>query len=157
MLPLRDPGLARRTRRALEGYQKQVDSAGDYAARVAAGRRLFGNRSRQSNPVFRRVRGRLADICAGARRCGYCEDSAADEIEHIKPRDLYPETVFSMGELSAFLWIVQSEQEQLLCRAPRRQGRGRHEAEARPGPPAAQRRAGPDRPAPRGSLAISRS
>ena len=94
MLPLRDPGLARRTRRDLEGYQKQVDSAGDYAARVAAGRRLFGNRNRHGNPVFRRVRGRLADICAGARRCGYCEDSAADEIEHIKPRDLYPETVF---------------------------------------------------------------
>lgn len=61
---------------------------------MAAGRRLFGNRSRQSNPVFRRVRGRLAHMCAGAGRCGYCEDSAADEIEHIKPKDLYPETVF---------------------------------------------------------------
>lgn len=94
MLPLRDPGLARRTRRDLEGYQKQVDSAGDYAARVTEGHQLFDARNRPSNPVFRDVRGRLADMCAGASRCGYCEDSAADEIEHIKPKDLYPETVF---------------------------------------------------------------
>jgi hypothetical protein len=33
-------------------------------------------------------------MCSGARRCGYCEDSAADEVEHIKPKDLYPETTF---------------------------------------------------------------
>ncbi len=34
-------------------------------------------------------------MCAGARRCGYCEDSAADEVEHIRPKDLYPELVFA--------------------------------------------------------------
>lgn len=34
-------------------------------------------------------------MCAGARRCGYCEDSAADEVEHIWPKDLYPERVFA--------------------------------------------------------------
>lgn len=94
MLLLRDPGLARRTRRCLETYQKQVNSAGEYAAQVATGRELFDARNRQSNPVFRDVRGRLDDMCPGAHRCGYCEDSAADEIEHIKPKDLYPETVF---------------------------------------------------------------
>ena len=94
MLRLRDPGLARRTRRALKGYQEQVDSAGSYAARVAAGRKLFDARNRQSNPVFRDVRCRLADMCPGARRCGYREDSAAGEIERIRPKDLCPEAVF---------------------------------------------------------------
>ena len=33
-------------------------------------------------------------MCSGARRCGYCEDSVGDEVEHIKPKDLYPEDVF---------------------------------------------------------------
>ena len=33
-------------------------------------------------------------MCAGARRCCYCEDSLADEVEHIRPKDLYPELVF---------------------------------------------------------------
>ncbi len=34
-------------------------------------------------------------MCSGARRCCYCEDSCADEIEHIKPKHLYPELVFT--------------------------------------------------------------
>jgi uncharacterized protein (TIGR02646 family) len=44
--------------------------------------------------TFRKVRSTLAKMCSGGRRCGYCEDSAADEVEHIKPKDLYPEAVF---------------------------------------------------------------
>jgi hypothetical protein len=36
----------------------------------------------------------LTKMCSGAQRCGYCEDSLADEVEHIKPKDLYPEEVF---------------------------------------------------------------
>jgi len=40
------------------------------------------------------VRQTLTQMCCGARRCGYCEDSVADEVEHIKPKDLYPEAVF---------------------------------------------------------------
>lgn len=33
-------------------------------------------------------------MCSGAQRCGYCEDSVGDEVEHIQPKDLYPERVF---------------------------------------------------------------
>jgi uncharacterized protein (TIGR02646 family) len=33
-------------------------------------------------------------MCSGARRCCYCEDSVADEVEHIRPKDWYPESVF---------------------------------------------------------------
>jgi uncharacterized protein (TIGR02646 family) len=40
------------------------------------------------------VRETLAEMCPGARRCGYCEDSLADEVEHIKPKNLYPELTF---------------------------------------------------------------
>jgi uncharacterized protein (TIGR02646 family) len=34
-------------------------------------------------------------MCSGARRCAYCEDSAADEVEHVRPKDLYPQVVFA--------------------------------------------------------------
>ena len=44
--------------------------------------------------MFEAVRDRLATMCSGARRCGYCEDSVGDEVEHIEPKDLYPEKVF---------------------------------------------------------------
>ena len=94
MLYLDDPGLDAATARGLKKYQGKVDVAGPYAEQVEAGKRLFSQYNRQKNPVFRVVRERLADMCSGARRCGYCEDSAGDEIEHIMPKDLYPDRVF---------------------------------------------------------------
>ena len=94
MLYLDDPGLDTATARGLRKYQEKVDSAGPYAGRMEAGKRLFSHYNRRKDPVFRVVRERLADMCSGARRCSYCEDSAGDEIEHVKPKDLYPDRVF---------------------------------------------------------------
>ena len=33
-------------------------------------------------------------MCCGERRCSYCEDSCADEVEHVRPKALFPEQVF---------------------------------------------------------------
>lgn len=94
MLILRDPGLDANTARGLTRYQAKVDSEHTYAERVKKGKTLFKSYNRKNNRVFRVVRERLATMCAGARRCGYCEDSVGDEVEHIRPKDLYPEAVF---------------------------------------------------------------
>ncbi len=94
MLHLDDPGLDTTTARGLRGYQCEVDDAGTYSEQIATGKRLFKRYNRRTNRVFKVVRTRLADMCAGARRCGYCEDSVGDEVEHIKPKDIYPERVF---------------------------------------------------------------
>ena len=55
---------------------------------------MFGSRNTRSNSTFRAVRSSLSLMCAGAQRCVYCEDSVGDEVEHIKPKDLYPGDVF---------------------------------------------------------------
>ena len=94
MLQLKDPGLDATTVGRLRAYQARVDAAGTYPEQVEAGKTLFSRYNRQDNRVFRVVRKRLAIMCSGARRCGYCEDSVGDEVEHIKPKDLYPEDVF---------------------------------------------------------------
>ena len=94
MLRLDDPGLPPFATNRLGEYQAQVNDAGSYALRVAEGKRLFSYRNRPSNITFRAVREGLSEMCAGAQRCVYCEDSVADEVEHIKPKDLYPEDVF---------------------------------------------------------------
>ena len=94
MLHLDDPGLDATTARGLRDYQCEVDNAGSYPEQVATGKHLFKSYNRQNNQVFKVVRTRLTDMCAGARRCGYCEDSVGDEVEHIKPKDLYPQQVF---------------------------------------------------------------
>ncbi len=92
MQRLHDPGLPTAVAKKLNVYQAEVNNSGDYPTQVAEGKRLFG--SRKSDAAFRTVRERLAQMCAGAQRCVYCEDSVGDEVEHIKPKDLYPEEVF---------------------------------------------------------------
>ena len=71
-----------------------MDSELTYGERVERGKALFESYNRKENRVFRVVRERLAAMCAGAKRCGYCEDSVGDEVDHIRPKDLYPEAVF---------------------------------------------------------------
>lgn len=94
MLRLPDRHLDSRTARGLNAYQDQVDGAGAYAAQVKAGKTLFRRYNRRRNRVFKATRSTLEDMCHGNRRCGYCEDSVGDEIEHIQPKELYPERTF---------------------------------------------------------------
>lgn len=74
--------------------QHKVDSVPDYAQRVEFGKQEFARRNHIKDRVFQKVRETLSLICSGSQRCGYCEDSCADEVEHFKPKDLYPERVF---------------------------------------------------------------
>ncbi|HEX4420624.1 MAG TPA: hypothetical protein VH165_22070 [Kofleriaceae bacterium] len=74
-------------------YQAEVDH-GTFAERVARGKRLFKSRNRKGNTTFDSVKNRLTEMCSGARRCAYCEDSAADEVEHVYPKHFYPDRVF---------------------------------------------------------------
>ncbi|MEQ8964821.1 MAG: hypothetical protein RID91_03255 [Azospirillaceae bacterium] len=94
MLPLADPGLPAVASVKLAEYQAEIDAIADYAVRVAEAKTKFSSRNRRSDATFRAVRDSLSIMCAGAQRCVYCEDSVGDEVEHIKPKDLYPEDVF---------------------------------------------------------------
>src|ERR1700739_2046751 len=75
-------------------YQQEVDGCPTYVARVASAKLLFGQRNRRDQPAFRSIRETLDRMCRGPRRCMYCEESVADEVEHFRPKDLYPEMVF---------------------------------------------------------------
>jgi uncharacterized protein (TIGR02646 family) len=87
--------LPPKTSQALAAYQREVDAAGPYTVRVAEAKRLFAARNTRSNATFKTVRAELAAMCSGAVRCAYCEDSAADEVEHVRPKAWFPELVFA--------------------------------------------------------------
>lgn len=89
-----DRTLPQRTQKTLETYQRAVDAVPDYEQRVQHATKTFSAHNIKGNKVFDAVKYALTRMCSGARRCGYCEDSAADEIEHIKPKSLYPELTF---------------------------------------------------------------
>ncbi len=75
----------------LDDRQATLDALPDYPARVAEAKRAWKNKRRES---FEGIRDELRAMCSGEDRCMYCEDSAADEIEHVRPKNLYPEHTF---------------------------------------------------------------
>jgi len=94
VIQLPEVSLPETATRQLQTLQREIDEIADYADRVSKAKESFARRNRASDPTFRDVRTTLAEMCAGAQRCGYCEDSAADEVEHIRPKDLYPDATF---------------------------------------------------------------
>ena len=139
MLFLEDPGLEAETEQGLNCYQAMVMATSKYPQQVADGKILFARYNKRTNPVFNVIRKTLVKMCSGAQRCGYCEDSVGDEIEHIKPKDLYPEQVFEWtnyllacgrcngGKSNKFSVIVRNQLKNVTRRrkAPiRRPGKG---------------------------------
>lgn len=94
LIYLKNISLPVQAQKKLNDYQKEVETELDYAQKVSAAKRLFKLRNITKNKTFQLVRATLDQMCSGARRCCYCEDSCADEVEHIRPKDLYPELVF---------------------------------------------------------------
>lgn len=78
----------------LRNLQAAIDKVASYSDRVVAAKEMFRAKNVKTNATFTIVRETLSRMCSGAQRCCYCEDSAADEVEHIKPKHLYPESVF---------------------------------------------------------------
>lgn len=78
----------------LATLQAQINTAPTYADRVQQARQRFEAENRPGNEVFDVIRNTLASMCTGARRCMYCEDSTACEVEHFRPKTFYPELVF---------------------------------------------------------------
>jgi uncharacterized protein (TIGR02646 family) len=78
----------------LKEYQKEIDLLATFEQQSKKAKDSFSSRNKIGNPTFDAVKVKLAEMCSGARRCVYCEDSVGDEVEHIHPKDLYPEHCF---------------------------------------------------------------
>lgn len=78
----------------LAEYQGIIDALGTFDEKSARAKVMFSSRNKIGNKTFDHIKTKLTEICSGARRCVYCEDSVGDEVEHIRPKDLYPENCF---------------------------------------------------------------
>lgn len=72
----------------LARLQRELDALPTYPQRVRAAVDQWHSRRQLS--IFRRVEEALAALCSGAERCMFCEDNAGNQIEHFRPRSLYP-------------------------------------------------------------------
>lgn len=94
MIKLTPPVLTPATMQILSQYQQKVLNAGDYTAQADMAGDEFSRRNKKNNLAFKEIREALTTMCIGARRCNYCEDSVADEVEHIAPKTLFPDRCF---------------------------------------------------------------
>lgn len=92
MLPLPQIGPDEALLTQLAGWQDAVNAEADYPARVAKAKASW--KSHRDSRTMQDVAVSLEQMCCGGRRCAYCEDSLADEVEHIWPKSLYPALVF---------------------------------------------------------------
>jgi len=91
MLHLPPEELPPRVRESLANARDKLAAVGDYAARVADAERHWNN-ARPS--VVNPVRATLQHMCGEAEACCYCANSIGSEVEHVRPKALYPDETF---------------------------------------------------------------
>lgn len=94
MIKIQDFKLTYKANNYLKQQQKIVDHSNDYEQKVITAKTMFKSRNRKNNSDFLEIRETLTRMCSGLGRCMYCEDAPADEVEHHRPKDLYPELTF---------------------------------------------------------------
>lgn len=77
----------------LRQWQAEVDALPEYADRVRSAAARFRNAAKSA--PFQDIRRALEKAAAGNARCMFCEDSLANEIDHLRPKALYPDACFS--------------------------------------------------------------
>ena len=93
MIRLRDTVLPTAAQTWLTELQQIVDAEPTYERQVKKGMQLFETRRRSAG--FRPILSTLKQMCSGPQRCCYCEDSQATDVEHIWPKDFYPDLAFT--------------------------------------------------------------
>lgn len=96
MLKIADLELDAQSSAVLDTLQKGVNAVGDYPGRVSEAKKAWDGKtgSKAKAAAFASVRKTLGLMCIGSIRCAYCEDSLADEVEHIQPKNLFPQITF---------------------------------------------------------------
>ena len=95
MLRLPEVDLHANAKTWLNTWTTQIEQLTSFDDQVATAKSRFSSRNKKGNKTFDRVKVALTEMCPGARRCVYCEDNEADEVEHMRPKDLYPEEAFA--------------------------------------------------------------
>jgi len=69
----------------------QIHFGHDFEDQVKLAKKLWNNKP---HVLFSNVRAALKVAAGDLVRCGYCEDSCADEVEHVWPKNFFPTRTF---------------------------------------------------------------
>lgn len=95
MLQLTAATLPAKIATQLQNWQNEIDGKSSFTEQVATAKTQFKAKNKSTNPTFKVVRSKLGEMHGELIRCAYCEDSVADEVEHVYPKDIFPGKAFS--------------------------------------------------------------
>lgn len=93
MIQLENQAITPYSIRFLAKKQAKINALPNFADRVALAKSSWKSKKRDST-AFTEIVAKLETISPGPIRCVYCEDSRADEIEHIDPKNFFPGKTF---------------------------------------------------------------
>lgn len=96
MIKLNDLSLDATHLEFLSTKQNDIDSLMTYQEKVKEAP-TFWTKASKTTKAFIEVKRLLTAMCSGHSRCMFCEDSHSNEIEHFKPKSIYPEHTFDWG------------------------------------------------------------
>lgn len=95
MIRLHPHALPDSAARDLSDWTDDLIAIADFGGRVDEAKKMFSSRNKKGAATFDTVKLALYAMCNETYRCVYCEDNFADEVEHMRPKDVYPEQCFS--------------------------------------------------------------
>ena len=96
MLKIASATINPAARGVLNTLQAKVNSKSTYSEQVTYAKKQWDSKtsSQVKRAAFKHIRETLSALCIGPVRCAYCEDSLAEQIEHIRPKDFFPDICF---------------------------------------------------------------
>ncbi|MFT4624330.1 MAG: hypothetical protein ACI8PZ_002989 [Myxococcota bacterium] len=81
--------------RYLDKWTLELTAEPSYDVRVKLAKKRFKSRNKRGSRTFDRIQSALHQMCNDTNRCVYCEDNLSDEVEHMRPKDIYPDQCFA--------------------------------------------------------------
>lgn len=95
MIQLASKILTPTTQKALNDLQQKIDAEKAFNKKVAKAQSLWNSKGGTTGKkVFKIISKELYSMCLYIGVCNYCEQSEANDIEHIYPKSFFPEYTF---------------------------------------------------------------
>lgn len=104
--------LAEPDKEDLATRQAEIDGHPSFEERVQFAKVRFDAKPKA---LFSRIRTSLASALGDLVRCGYCEDSCADEVEHVWPKNFFPGRTFDAANYLFVCGICNPAKNDKFC------------------------------------------
>ncbi|AEI51762.1 HNH endonuclease [Runella slithyformis] len=95
MIQLASNDLDKDVQQELDKLQNKVNKETTFAKKVKKARSLWNSKGGiKGKQAFNKITTQLYDLCVYEGICNYCEQSEANDIEHIYPKSFFPDKTF---------------------------------------------------------------